>query len=95
MARPREHPNLKNKFVVKVRVLSASIMVFPGVKIKAYQIRRNVYQLYKIRLHAMTSPRVMCHHKNQLNKNLTQFTRINHIIRVPCKAEPANSKSMT
>ena len=30
-------------------------MVFPGVKIKAYQIRRNVYQLYKIRLHAMTS----------------------------------------
>eukprot|EP01052_Picozoa_sp_SAG31_P035869 SAG31_NODE_4387_length_3279_cov_1.588994_3_plen_37_part_00 len=28
-----------------------------GVKIKAlvYQIRRNVYQLYKIRLHAMTS----------------------------------------
>ena len=31
------------------------MMVFPGVKIKAYQIRRNVYQLYKIRLHAMTS----------------------------------------
>ena len=30
-------------------------MVFPGVKIKAYQIRRNVYKLYKIRLHAMTS----------------------------------------
>ena len=30
-------------------------MVFPGVKIKAYQIRRKVFQLYKIRLHAMTS----------------------------------------
>ena len=28
-------------------------MVFPGVKIKAYQIRWNVYQLYKIRRHGM------------------------------------------